>query len=128
MRYVFLAADKTEYADAARQVRFSGTRGILTIRENHLDVVLLDGGEIRYRGKGIGCNEGMVKMRLAPGGFATGETSGRHDKRLHFYGLGKSPGSLRFSTDGMNYIATGSSDHAVYGVRHGSHTITVEPR
>jgi len=125
-RYVFLSDKEVEYQDGT--IYFKGKRGVLTIRPTHFDVVLFDTGDIRYKGKGVKTDHGSVRFTMAAGGFVKGETSGARNKELVFYGLGQSPSSLVFRTDGKEFLPGGSSSEAHYGVRHGQHTINIYPR
>lgn len=126
VRYIFLSDDDTEYNRDG--VRFKGTRGILTIRPTHFDVVLFDAGEIRYQGTGVSTDRGMVRLRIIPGGFVEGETDGPREKQLEFHGLDRSPRNLSFLVDGQEFIGEGDSETALYGISAGSHTVTVEPK
>jgi len=125
-RYVFLSDKEIEYQDGS--VYFKGKRGVLTVRPTHFDLVLFDTGDIRYKGRGVSTDHGSVRLTMAPGGLVRGETSGPRNKRLLLYGLGRSPSNLMFRTDGKEYLPSGSSSEARYGVRHGQHTINIYPR
>lgn len=126
VRYVFFSREKAEYERA--NIRFSGTRGMITLRKTHFDAALLAPGEFQYQGLGARIDSGMARFRIAPGGFIEGEVSSRDDHKITFFGLAKPPSSLRFQTDGLTYIAEGDEKVITYGVRSGFHTITICPK
>ncbi len=132
-RYVFLAREPIEYQDD--EVTFRGKRGILTVRPTHFDIVLFDGGEVRYKGTGVAIDFGPGQFRFAPGGFVDGEVSGREDKELTFYGLGRRHRRLEFRIDGQEYQGRSDARRIIYGVpaelhRHpdGRRSISIRPK
>ena len=108
-------------------VRFSGQRAILTVRPTHIHVTLLDAGELRYKGTGLKTSNSVVQMTLVPGGFADGEVVGSQEKQLTFYGLGRSPSSLSFRADDVQFLGEGDKNEASYAVAPGHHKISIEP-
>ncbi|MFH1732105.1 MAG: hypothetical protein ABIF82_10715 [Planctomycetota bacterium] len=126
VRYIFLSHKEIEYKHGG--LTFKGTRGIVTIRPTHFGIALFDAGEVRYNGRGVKTSHGMVRFTVAPGGFVSGETSGPEEKRLTFYELGRSAGSVSYRVDGMEFLGDGSSRAAIYGVTGGFHTVTVKPK
>jgi len=126
VRYIFLANKEIEYKHGG--LTFKGTRGIVTIRPTHFGIALFDAGEVHYNGQGVKTSHGMVRFTVAPGAFVSGETSGREEKRLTFYGLGRSVGRVSYRVDGMEFLGDGSSKVAIYGVTGGTHTVTIKPK
>jgi hypothetical protein len=130
VRHIFLSEKEVEYN--ADGVYFKGRRGVLTVRKTHCDVLLFDGGVLRYRGTGVKTDHAMVQFRIAPGGYVEyGMVSGPQDKNLVFYGLGRSPSDLSFRIDGREYLADKDEETAgaiKFGVRYGVHAITVHPK
>ena len=70
----------------------------------------------------------MVRFTVAPGAFVSGETSGPEEKRLTFYGLGRSVRNISYRVDGMEFLGDDDDEAAVYGVTGGSHTIIIKPK
>jgi hypothetical protein len=126
VRYIFLSEETVEFR-SPDGAYFKGTRGLLTLRPTHFDVVLLDAGKMLYKGKGVKINHGMARFRFMPNYYVDGEVSGMDDKWLTFYNLGRSMRSLSFKTDGVEFNPRGSSDRTRYGVKPGNHTVTIEP-
>ncbi len=134
VRYIFLANKKIEYVQD--DLVFKGSRGIVTTRPTHVDVALFDAGEVRYKGRGVATDYGMVRFTIAPGGFVRGETSGPDHKRLTFYGLGRSPGGLAYRIDDKEFLGVsrgsllgmGDKEKVTYGVTDGQHKVEITPK
>jgi hypothetical protein len=126
-RYVVLGRKPTTYQSGT--VRFTAKRMILTARPTHFDVTLFDGGEVHYDGRGVKIDHGIAHFRIAPGGFVDGRVSGPRNKRVTFYRTGVKPRKLSFKVDGQEYLPDrgGSEEVVSYGVKFGSHSITLQP-
>jgi hypothetical protein len=127
VRYVVLATEPVSYQ--SDEVRFTAQRMILTARPTHFDVTLFDGGEAHYGGRGVRIDHGIAHFRIAPGGFVDGRVSGPRNKRVSFYGAGVRPRKLSFKVDGQDYLPDRDStkDVATYGIKFGSHSVTLQP-
>lgn len=126
VRYIFIANKEITYEHDG--LVFKGTRGIVTLRPTHFDVALFDAGEVRYQGRGVKTNHGMVRFTVMPGGFVSGQTSGPDHKRLTFYDLGRPPRRISYRVDGMEFLGDGDGEEAVFGTTGGAHTISIQPK